>query len=250
MQATTAGEDGAIVNGTIQIFDTQGTAHNLSLTFQKQADNTWNMTASLPSTDGTMINSTVTGITFNDNGSFRQVSGSGTVSFQINGLSAPQTVSFNFGSANGFNGLTQFGGQSSAAATNQDGYAAGTLSSVSVAQDGTINGVFTNGQIFPLAQLAIAQFSNPAGLSLDGSNYYSQTINSGLPPGRGRASRRTWLRPGRLPGIVERGRVAVVHAAHHGAAELRGQLTLHLHQQPGDARPGQSHSLSRGKFSV
>ncbi len=181
LQVTTTGQDGTTVNGAIQIYDTQGTAHNLSLTFQKQGNNTWNMTASLPSSDGTMIDSTITGITFNDNGSFRQLSGSGSISFQVNGLAAPQTVAVNFGSANGFSGLTQFGGQSSAAATNQDGYAAGTLSSVSVAQDGTINGVFSNGQIFPLAQLAIAQFSNPAGLSLDGSNYYSPTINSGVP---------------------------------------------------------------------
>jgi flagellar hook protein FlgE len=99
----------------------------------------------------------------------------------INGLAAPQTISLNFGSANGFNGLTQFGGSSAAAASAQNGYAAGTLSSVSIAQDGTVNGVFTNGQIFPLAQLAIAQFTNPEGLSRVGQNYYQSTINSGVP---------------------------------------------------------------------
>jgi flagellar hook protein FlgE len=181
MQVTTSGKDGDTVNGAIQVYDTQGTPHNLSVTFQKQAANTWNLTASIPASDGTMINSTVQGITFNDDGSFRQVSGSGTISFQITGLSAPQTVTLDFGSPNGFNGITQFGGPSSAAATTQDGYAAGTLSTVSVGQDGTINGIFTNGQIFPLAQLAIAQFSNPAGLSRQGSNYYSVTINSGVP---------------------------------------------------------------------
>jgi flagellar hook protein FlgE len=181
LQATTMGQDGATVNGAIQIFDSQGTAHNLSLTFQKQAANTWNLTASIPASDGTMINSTVTGITFNSDGSFRQVSGSGSISFQIIGLSAPQTVALNFGSANGFNGVTQFGGPSSAAATTQDGYAAGTLSSVSISQDGTINGIFTNGRIFSLAQLAVAQFTNPTGLNREGQNYYSATINSGTP---------------------------------------------------------------------
>jgi flagellar hook protein FlgE len=181
LQVTTTGKDGDTVNGAIQVYDTQGTPHNLSVTLQKQAANTWNLTASIPASDGTMLTSTVSGITFNNDGSFRQTSGSGTISYQINGLSAPQTVALNFGSANGFNGLTQFGGSSSAAATTQDGYAAGTLSSVTVAQDGTINGIFTNGQIFPLAQLAIAQFSNPAGLSRVGQNYYSVTTNSGVP---------------------------------------------------------------------
>jgi flagellar hook protein FlgE len=180
-QVTTAGADGATVNAAIQVYDTQGTAHTLSLTFQKQAANTWNLTASIPASDGTMINSTVNGITFNPDGSFRQAGGSGSISFSVNGLPTPQTVNLNFGTANGFNGLTQFGGASSAAASSQDGYMAGTLSSVSIAQDGTINGVFTNGQIFPLAQLAVAQFSNPSGLNRVGQNYYNSTINSGIP---------------------------------------------------------------------
>lgn len=181
LQVTTTGANGATVNGAIQVYDTQGTAHTLSLTFQKQASNTWNLTASIPAADGTMVTSTVNGITFNPDGSFRQVSGSGTISFTVNGLPTPQTVALNFGTAGGFNGLTQFGGPSSAGATAQDGYAAGTLTSVSIAQDGTINGLFTNGQTFPLAQLAIASFSNPEGLSRVGQNYYQQTINSGVP---------------------------------------------------------------------
>lgn len=180
LQVTTTGADGATVNAAIQVYDTQGTAHTLSLTFQKQSANTWNMTASIPASDGTMINSTVNGITFNPDGSF-QASGSDSISFAVNGLPTPQTVNLNFGTANGFNGLTQFGGSSSAAASSQDGYAAGTLSSVSIAQDGTINGVFTNGQVFPLAQLAIAQFSNPSGLNRVGQNYYNSTSNSGIP---------------------------------------------------------------------
>lgn len=180
-QVTTGGAAGATVNTAIQVYDTQGTAHTLSLVFQKQANNTWNMTASIPAADGTMVNSTVSGITFNPDGSFQNVSGSGNISFTVNGLPTPQTVNFNFGSPNGFNGLTQFGGASSAGATAQDGYAAGTLSSVSLAQDGTINGLFTNGQTFPLAQLAIATFTNPDGLSRVGQNYFQSTINSGVP---------------------------------------------------------------------
>jgi flagellar hook protein FlgE len=181
LQMTTAGAAGATVNATIQVYDTQGTAHTLSLVFQKQANNTWNLTASIPPTDGVMINSTVTGITFNPDGSFNGVSSSDAISFAINGLPTPQKVTLNFGSPGGFNGLTQFGGGSSASATMQDGYGAGTLSSVSIAQDGTINGLFTNGQTFPLAQLALATFNNVEGLSRVGQNYYQATINSGAP---------------------------------------------------------------------
>ena len=52
---------------------------------------------------------------------------------------------------------------------------------MSIAQDGTINGIFTNGQIFALAQLAVATFTNPEGLNRVGQNYYDMTINSGVP---------------------------------------------------------------------
>src|SRR5208282_5749032 len=113
------------------------------------SDNTWSMSASIPASDGTMINSTVQGITFNDDGSFQQVTSTGTsdakISFQIAGLSQPQTVDLSFGAPNQFDGLTQYGGATSAAATAQDGYGAGSLTSVAVGQDGTVKGVFSNG---------------------------------------------------------------------------------------------------------
>ena len=68
-----------------------------------------------------------------------------------------------------------------AAATNQNGYAAGFLSSLSVGQDGTVNGTFTNGQTIAVAQIATATFANPAGLNREGQNYFSSTAASGDP---------------------------------------------------------------------
>ena len=182
MTTTTVGKTADTLNTSIQVFDTQGTAHTLTLTFIKQAAaNTWNMTASIPASDGTMTNNTVTGITFNPDGSFNQITGTNPfITFQINGLNVPQTIGFNFGTSRSFNGLTQFGGTSTAAAKNQDGFAPGFLSNVSVGSDGTLNGVFTNGQILPIAQLAIATFNNPAGLNREGNNYFNLSSSSGL----------------------------------------------------------------------
>lgn len=182
---TVEGKDGDIVNTAIQVFDTQGTAHNLSLTFQKVSDNLWNMTGGIDPSEGTIIDNQIGSIVFNDDGSFRQAGAGGVgdanLEFQINGLSAPQTVALSFGSTNGFDGVTQFGGGTSAAATEQDGYAAGFLTGVSVSQDGTIQGIFTNGRILPIAQIAIASFTNPGGLNRLGDNYFGLSNNSGLP---------------------------------------------------------------------
>jgi flagellar hook protein FlgE len=64
---------------------------------------------------------------------------------------------------------------------DQDGFAAGFLTGMSVAPTGVIEGVFTNGRTIALAQLAIAGFSNPNGLNREGRNYFSVSSNSGQP---------------------------------------------------------------------
>ncbi len=183
MNVTTPGADGATVNTSIQVYDPQGTAHTLNLTFQKQANNTWSLTGAIDPSEGTMADNLVNNITFNQNGSFSQVTGTGvgnaTMSVQFNGFATPQTISFNFGTPGAFDGLTQNGGSSSASATGQNGFAAGFLSTLSIGQDGVINGIFTNGQTLAIAQIAVANFANPGALNRVGNNYYALSSESG-----------------------------------------------------------------------
>jgi flagellar hook protein FlgE len=181
LSVTTPGAAGTTVNTSIQVYDAQGNAHTLNLTFQKQSNNSWNLTAGLNPGDGTVVNGTISNITFNQDGSFSQVNGTNdAISLQFNGASSPQQIAFTFGTAGGFNGLTQLGGTSSAVATGQNGFQPGTLSSLTIGQDGTISGVFTNGQTLAIAQLAVASFANPSGLDRVGSNYYATSANSGV----------------------------------------------------------------------
>ncbi|MHB8140811.1 MAG: flagellar hook protein FlgE [Vulcanimicrobiaceae bacterium] len=72
-------------------------------------------------------------------------------------------------------------GTYSANVLSQNGYAAGTLSNITVGQDGTITGAFTNGQQRALAQVALASFQNEEGLQRLGGNGFEQTAASGLP---------------------------------------------------------------------
>jgi flagellar hook protein FlgE len=183
LNVTTVGKDGDTVKTGIQIYDSQGTAHNLSITFQKQSNNVWNLVAEINPLEGTIADPLVSNMNFNEDGSFRQVTGLGlgdaTITMQFAGFSTPQRISFSFGSAGGFDGLTQVGGTSSAVATGQDGFEAGYLTSLSIGQDGVMNGVFTNGRTLPIAQIAIANFANPAALNRLGDNYYSLSSESG-----------------------------------------------------------------------
>jgi len=185
---TTPGSRGTTWESTITIFDSQGLTHILTLTFEKKGSNTWDLTASIPSDQGTMTDTKIEGVKFSEDGSFAQTTGVGEgdpgISVTFPGL-GEEEISIDFGSPGGFSGLTQFGGRFSAAPTRQDGYEAGSLSGLSVREDGVIQGTFTNGQVSDIATLQVATFSNPSGLRTLGDGFLSRTSNSGLPqPGQ------------------------------------------------------------------
>ena len=76
-------------------------------------------------------------------------------------------------------GVTDHGTSSSTVTSSSDGYAAGDLSGFTISSDGIITGTYNNGQTQPLGQIALAVFTNPAGLDKVGSNFYAETVNSG-----------------------------------------------------------------------
>lgn len=180
--ASTTGKDGDTEAVSVEVFDQRGDSHFVNLTLQKQADGSWNATAAMNAADGTITDGSIQGIRFNPDGSFASVDGSGTgdanLIFQFAGAPAPQTISLTFGSSSQFDGLTELAMPASMAATH-DGYPPGSLVDVQIRNDGTIDGITSNGYKFPLAQLAIASFRNPDGLDARGSNYFASTLASG-----------------------------------------------------------------------
>jgi flagellar hook protein FlgE len=77
--------------------------------------------------------------------------------------------------------LTHFGGPKSANVASADGYGAGSLQGFQIGGDGTVTGVFSNGQKLALAKVALAGFNNPMGLEKVGNSDYRATTNSGNP---------------------------------------------------------------------
>ncbi len=59
------------------------------------------------------------------------------------------------------------------------GCALGNMTGVSIQNNGLIYGAYDNGQTKLLGQIAVAKFSNAAGLEKQGDNLYSATLNSG-----------------------------------------------------------------------
>jgi flagellar hook protein FlgE len=80
----------------------------------------------------------------------------------------------------GMVGATQFAAQGTIGTTSNNGSSAGSLSSFSVGPAGDITGIFSNGVNRSLGQIALAVFTNAAGLTRIGSNAFEPTSNSGV----------------------------------------------------------------------
>lgn len=75
--------------------------------------------------------------------------------------------------------ITQYGSATTMKILNQDGYAAGQLSTKSVDINGVITGRYSNNQTRVLGQVALATFNNPGGLTKSGSSLFTQSASSG-----------------------------------------------------------------------
>src|SRR5690606_12457690 len=91
---------------------------------------------------------------------------------QLDGASA-MTVNLNF------SGLTQYAAPTTVKMLSQDGYPAGELQRFSIDTAGVITGAFSNGITWQLAQVALAGFTNPAGLIDQGGGLFMESNNSG-----------------------------------------------------------------------
>lgn len=183
----------------LTVYDSLGASHVLTFTFTKTAANAWSYSVSVPAADVTGATAPVviasgtgaTGLTFNGAGQLTSPTGN------ITGISIPNladganTLTFNWdlNDASGNGLLTQVAAPSSTSATQQDGFASGSLSSYSIGSDGTIQGTFSNGQTQALGQILLATFANEQGLSRDGANNFVANLASGAPsvgiPGTG-----------------------------------------------------------------
>ena len=79
-----------------------------------------------------------------------------------------------------FSNMTSLATASTANTVSQNGNTPGILSNITIGQDGTITGSFTNGLTTTLGRLALATFQNESGLSRLGGNKFSSSANSGI----------------------------------------------------------------------
>jgi flagellar hook protein FlgE len=170
------------VTAATTVFDSLGIAHNLNITYTKtDTPREWIFDISL-SGDETVSQGNSGTVTFNSDGTLESIlfdRGESSFIFDPNSGADNVTIDIDFGKAGGLTGITNFDGSSTVSIPLQDGKALGTLTSFFIDESGQIVGTFTNGQNRLIAQLGIARFNNPGGLSHLGDNLYEITEGSG-----------------------------------------------------------------------
>ncbi|MGM7681695.1 flagellar basal-body rod protein FlgF [Cytobacillus sp. Hm23] len=184
---------GFIYNQQIKVIDDAGQPHTVDVYFQKTDDDEWDVyineepPADLSNPPNPAPTKVDTIFFDSTTGEFDSADAGGPWEFDHDGdgTSGTPTIDIELD----FSALTQFD-DSTTALANPDGNTEGVLESFNIGAGGEINGVYSNGLVNPLGTLAIAKFSNPAGLTKSGNNLFQESINSGTAnvdmPGEGR----------------------------------------------------------------
>ncbi|BCZ18247.1 Flagellar hook protein FlgE [Helicobacter sp. NHP19-003] len=171
---------------SVDLVDSLGTKHTMRLEFYKTGGAEWRFRVIVPE-PGEIIGSSPerpnvfeNGVLhFNKDGSLAGMNPPLLQFNPHNGSDSPQRITLNFGTAGAFDGITSVDKISETYAIEQNGYVAGDLMDVRFDDNGTLLGAFSNGKSLALAQVALANFANDAGLQADGGSVFSETSNSG-----------------------------------------------------------------------
>lgn len=161
---------------TMEVYDTLGNVHTVTMTWSKTAANTWSVAFS--SSDGTLTSSpnSVT-LNFDTSGKLTTSSADSlNLSFDWgNGSSTSQTIAVDLSSVTQTASST---GVSQTSATT-DGHATGKLLGITIGEDGSVIASYDNSQKVPLYKIAIATFPNYNGLAAMSNGVYESSAASG-----------------------------------------------------------------------
>lgn len=179
---------------TTEFYDSLGSKHEITVEYRKvsyspENGTEWSIMVTVPEPgvinldpEAGAYKNVVTGnIRFGTDGALIGYSPSSINYTANNGSAAGQTISLNFGTLGGFDGITSYDEKSNTENIAQDGYTGGTLNGLRIDQSGKIIGSFTNGHSLALAQVSMATFTNNNGLEKLGGNVWGETANSGAP---------------------------------------------------------------------
>ncbi|MCU0538636.1 MAG: flagellar hook protein FlgE [Desulfobacterales bacterium] len=181
----------AAVNSTYTtsqtVYDSLGNPIPLTFNFTKTALDTWSVTGQVPTGVGgpvTINGAAAMDIEFGPDGQMIAPNADVPVSITLaNGAATPLAIRWDMYDGAGVS-LGDITGYASASGTTfqyQNGFPAGTLRSISVSEEGVVTATYSNGEMTPMFQLALADFPSYDGLTKMGRNLYAESLASGQP---------------------------------------------------------------------
>ena len=176
----------------ITVYDSLGTGHVLTLTFQKTDANQWSYGISMPGedvSDGTSgtpyeVSGASGTLTFDNNGKLTDPPLGTPIEFDLAGLAdgaSDMHLSWNPYTASGDARITQFGQPSAPSASAQNGSPAAQLVHVGLADGGKILAQYSNGDQVIVGQVALASIRNPDTLLAAGNNCFQLSARTATP---------------------------------------------------------------------
>jgi flagellar hook protein FlgE len=176
--------DGVTYPATLDVRDSLGNAHTLNITFTKNfaaATGRWDWAVTEADTAITSLTTATGSVTFGATGAISAGTSQavGLVYVASAGVTSPQSITLDFGTATNTTPMTGFASPSTVALASQNGKAAGVLQSFTIGVDGVISGLYSNGTTSAIDTIQLATFSNPSGLLRVGSSGYRESSASG-----------------------------------------------------------------------
>jgi flagellar hook protein FlgE len=192
--SASAGPPPAQFSTSIEVYDSLGASHVVTVSFTKNATpGQWDYAISIPDSDVSSPVTPLTGsITFDSNGRLVSPTAAGPFpAFTVTGLTsgaADLNLTWNlYNSA--MPRLTQYSQPSAVSANAQDGSPAAQLIRAGLDDGGRILAQYSDGQQIMVGQLAMAAIRNPESLIAAGNNNYLLSARTALPaigiPGTG-----------------------------------------------------------------
>ena len=183
------GDPTGTFSSPIQVVDSLGSTHTLTVTYTKTGPNAWSFNITIPGQDlssgkaGVPSSVAKGNLTFNAQGQLTAPAPPAPVAVAITGLTdgaADLNVNWNLYS-NGAGNITQFASASALSASTQDGVAAAQLTRVGLDTNGQVLAHYSNGSSLVVAQVALAGISNPDTMVSVGNNNFQVSATTATP---------------------------------------------------------------------
>jgi len=183
------GDPTGTFSSPIQVVDSLGSTHTLTVTYTKTGPNAWSFNITIPGQDlssgkaGVPSSVAKGNLTFNAQGQLTAPAPPAPVAVAITGLAdgaADLNVNWNLYSS-GAGNITQFASASALSASTQDGVAAAQLTRVGLDTNGQVIAHYSNGSSLVVAQVALAGISNPDTMVSVGNNNFQVSATTATP---------------------------------------------------------------------